>query len=569
MRAGPRGRLIWITLGWLGAVMLLGVGVWLFPVEGQGPRGGVLALEAASGVNASPMDCAALEQRAIDRDWPLVRREAPAAGWSRQPLAVAVWGLPTLSAAVRQGDLLTCGTLRDARQRDPRFTAGVGAVLHPAAGSMDAVEVRVAPSYSMLWPAVVHIGDPVDALRADRLRWMLRTGVVAALLVLLASTLLAFGSTRPGSLMVFMAATTGFLVWSLEISALAGYPQRWLAPQGLHFLLVVALPLPIVAGFAHSLLIQANVERHHALAERFSLGFLLASLLTLPLLAVLPRTAIANSVAAIEILLLIVAMVLLVCAVTIWRNRRDAITLALAVVPFALVTIGSLAGSSTVQLWKIELVLLCGAWLAIVSHLVAARRQSRVNRDLELMKHLASTDDLTGLPNRRAVLAALDVEFARARSRGDEAGLPIAVLDLDHFKRINDSLGHPIGDRCLVHFARSVQPLIRRGDMIGRTGGEEFVLLLPGASLEEAARILAKIRQTLAHSTDIGGHPIALHFTAGLTDAASHPNPETALQVADRLLYRAKDEGRERIVCDQLLPDSLASGPQAMPTQRA
>jgi diguanylate cyclase len=548
--------------------MLLGAGVGLFGAESPAPRGAVLALQATEASRLDAPDCAAMAQRAEDWGWPVVRQEAPAEGWPRGPLAVAAWGLPTLAAVVRQGEVLSCGTMRDARRRDPRFTAGVGAVLHPAVGSRDPVEVWVTPSYSALWPAVVHIGDPVDALRADRLRWMLRTGVVAALLVLLASTALAFGSTRPGSLMVFMAATAGFLVWSLEVSGLAGYPQRWLAPQGLHFLLMVALPLPIVAGFAHSLLIQADVERHHHRSERLSLGFLLASLLTLPLLAVLPRTAVASSVAAIEVLLLLICIGLLGCTVTVWRKRRDALTLALAVVPFTVVIVGSLVGSTVVQVWKIELVLLCGAWLAIVSHLVAARRQSRVNRDLELMKHLASTDDLTGLPNRRAVLAALDVEFARARSRGDPVGLPIAVLDLDHFKRINDSLGHPIGDRCLVHFARSVQPLIRRGDMIGRTGGEEFVLLLPGATLEEAARILEKIRKTLARATDVGGHPIVLHFSAGLTDAAGHPNPEAALQVADRLLYRAKDEGRERVVCDRLLPQTQPR-PQARPTQRA
>ena len=85
-------------------------------------------------------------------------------------------------------------------------------------------------------------------------------------------------------------------------------------------------------------------------------------------------------------------------------------------------------------------------------------------------------------------------------------------------------------------------------------------IMLWGRPYGEADRILTAIRQELARSTAIDGHPIALHFSAGLTDAASHASPEVALQVADRLLYRAKEEGRERTVCDGPVSSAQAAG---------
>jgi len=535
-----------LVLAWLLLIvvlaMLLGLGSHAMP------ENRLLSINAVEGAGLESVDCAAMEARARERNWPGVVREAPPQGWSREPLAVAVWGLPSVSAVIRHGDTLTCGTLRNARHRDPRFQAGVGSVLVPAAGDTAPVEVLVSPSFSSLWPPVVHVGSAVDALQQDNLRWMLRVGVCAGLLVLLLSTLLAFGSTRPTSMLVFAGATVGFLAWALEMSAISSYPVRWLVPERFQLAVLLGLPLPVVAGFARSLLIQADVQHYHRAMERLSLALLWAALATLPLLLLLPRTAALVVLPAAELLPLLLGAGVLVGAATVWRRRHDTRIIAGAVVPFVVVTTGSLMHVQWVLAWKIELLLLCGFWLALISHLVAAQRQSRVNRDLVLMKRLASTDDLTGLPNRRAVQSTLELEYARARALG--ASLPLAVIDLDHFKRINDSYGHPVGDQVLAHFASAVRPLVRRGDLIGRTGGEEFVLLLPGASMEGAVAILEALRDGLAAPFEVAGHRISLGFSAGLTDAACHAGPDAALHVADALLYRAKDAGRGRTECD-------------------
>jgi diguanylate cyclase (GGDEF)-like protein len=157
----------------------------------------------------------------------------------------------------------------------------------------------------------------------------------------------------------------------------------------------------------------------------------------------------------------------------------------------------------------------------------------------------SQTDQLTGLPNRRHILGLLDEALAANEDAG--SGLCVAVIDIDHFKAINDAHGHEAGDAVLEHFARSCREKVRAQDRLGRTGGEEFLLLLPEVRLDAAVRIIDRIRDgfpaaMLRHS----GLELPCTFSAGVTEAQPDDDRSSILRRADRALYAAKEEGRNR-----------------------
>ncbi len=193
---------------------------------------------------------------------------------------------------------------------------------------------------------------------------------------------------------------------------------------------------------------------------------------------------------------------------------------------------------------------------AIIAGIEALRRQGRVRIDLErerdklieTLREQSSTDFLTGLPNRRAFFEAAQAEMARARRHG--FGLVLLLLDVDHFKRVNDQLGHTAGDLALVAVAGVLHQGMRQGDLAARLGGEEFVALLSHCSLEAGMAFAERLREAIqAEAIDVGGGQAALHLTVsiGLADSGSHGHELEALVArADEAMYRAKHAGRNR-----------------------
>jgi diguanylate cyclase (GGDEF)-like protein len=165
---------------------------------------------------------------------------------------------------------------------------------------------------------------------------------------------------------------------------------------------------------------------------------------------------------------------------------------------------------------------------------------------LEELAKRASTDGLTGLANRKSFLQRLEAELARLDGRHP---LAVIMMDIDHFKRINDTHGHPFGDDVLRRVASVLGKAIRRGDSVGRYGGEEFVLFLPMAdpvkAMEGAERFRRMIRQTkFLH----GGREVAVTASFGIACAPGHGNgPEDLLKRADEALYLSKQRGRDRV----------------------
>jgi diguanylate cyclase (GGDEF)-like protein len=184
-----------------------------------------------------------------------------------------------------------------------------------------------------------------------------------------------------------------------------------------------------------------------------------------------------------------------------------------------------------------------------------AQHQERValeaERDklIERLRVQSSTDFLTSLPNRRAFFEAAEAELSRARRHGH--GLVLLLLDVDHFKRINDTLGHVAGDRALVALAEVLKLSARQGDIAARLGGEEFVVLLSHCEREDGLRFAERLRETVSSTpVDVGEGqaPLRITVSIGLADARAHGvGLDQLLSRADRAMYRAKNAGRDRI----------------------
>jgi diguanylate cyclase (GGDEF)-like protein len=175
---------------------------------------------------------------------------------------------------------------------------------------------------------------------------------------------------------------------------------------------------------------------------------------------------------------------------------------------------------------------------AQLSALVVARTAyllRHVQRQSERLRDLALEDPLTGLPNRRALQSYLADALARARR--DRHPISVALLDLDRFKLFNDEYGHGAGDHLLKSAAAAWKEQIRASDMLARMGGEEFVLVLPDADVEQATAVVEKLRAVT---------PLAQKFSSGVCEWDGDALPEELLQCADAAMYSAKRAGGDR-----------------------
>ena len=177
------------------------------------------------------------------------------------------------------------------------------------------------------------------------------------------------------------------------------------------------------------------------------------------------------------------------------------------------------------------------------------RALDRLSGELQVR---ATTDVLTGLPNRQTVLDALEHEHARiARSAPHRSnpGLTIAVLDLDHFKRINDTLGHQAGDDVLRQFAQRLQSKLRPYDIAGRTGGEEFLVVFPDTNLTDGLVAAERLRAAVAGAPFTAGEkPLPVTVSVGIaTLHNTMERVEALIARADAALYEAKAAGRDRV----------------------
>jgi diguanylate cyclase (GGDEF)-like protein len=182
----------------------------------------------------------------------------------------------------------------------------------------------------------------------------------------------------------------------------------------------------------------------------------------------------------------------------------------------------------------------------IGEHFWHQSRREMLQENFERMRQ-ANTDPLTKLPNRRFLEA---VFFERAmEDPSSYFPLSTVAVDIDHFKRVNDKFGHDVGDEVLIHFCDLMRQTVRNTDVVARTGGEEFLVLFPHASLSQAVKLAEKMRRHIEDNPFIKGdinHAITASF--GVATALTDSNIHATLKLADDNLYTAKNSGRNRVV---------------------
>ncbi|HKU56598.1 MAG TPA: diguanylate cyclase [Gaiellaceae bacterium] len=180
---------------------------------------------------------------------------------------------------------------------------------------------------------------------------------------------------------------------------------------------------------------------------------------------------------------------------------------------------------------------------SLAAHAVVALENARLHG---MVERQALVDGLTGLANRRAAADALHAETARAQRL--QTPLAVVLADLDGFKDVNDEYGHAVGDEVLRTFADVLRRTLRESDVAGRWGGEEFLLLLPGAGEEGAVQLAERIRLTLADRSIPGAPGLSVTASFGVAEYAGESNGDDLVVAADGALYRAKRAGKDRVV---------------------
>ena len=177
----------------------------------------------------------------------------------------------------------------------------------------------------------------------------------------------------------------------------------------------------------------------------------------------------------------------------------------------------------------------------------AEKQINELSAKLDYISEVAHQDFLTGALNRRGMDEAIDREFERA----DRHNTPIslAMIDIDHFKKINDTMGHSTGDTALAHLAKVVKSILRSTDVLARYGGEEFVILLPGSKQNDAVNVVAGIQRDLTKNFFLHNNErVLITFSAGVAERVTGENIDSVLPRADAALYIAKQSGRNRVV---------------------
>lgn len=172
---------------------------------------------------------------------------------------------------------------------------------------------------------------------------------------------------------------------------------------------------------------------------------------------------------------------------------------------------------------------------------------ARLQQELDRVSAQARHDTLTGSLNRKGLDEVMERELARARRQGTP--LCLALLDVDNFKQINDRLGHDIGDAALIHLADITRQVMRPQDMLGRYGGEEFVLVLPDTTLSQGVEAMQRLQRELSTRIFLqGSEKVLITFSAGVAEIEADETSTEALRRADQGMYLAKRSGKNRVM---------------------
>jgi diguanylate cyclase (GGDEF)-like protein len=540
----------------------------------EGARGTRLAvLDAGAATDASAVLSGALDERFQQLTPPLMRAADDRADWYRLQLADD-WSAATPPLLAITGDVrarlvvylpptYTPHSVSPyAADLDPRYSRHAIVFELPRdlrAGQSIYFETGAPGQTQPMRARVVAQGDyQIEDLRHVRLSVFFASVQLSMLLVILCFWLVL----RDRVFAYFVFYIAGQLVYQLaatgELYALPG--AALLAPLSYHpgqFAAIVsaALSISFMLDFAD---LPRNVPRlARALAWMRWPYLVLAIALWIPWLQ--PDRWLPN---AVNLMLVLTTSGALVAGWLAWRRgSRQAGFFLISWLPLLCLTVlrvAQLIFGLPLPTWLEYGFPATMAYAAIVIAIGLADRTLQARRERDQAHRLAEFDPLTGMLNRRAIQTRLRVAFADAR----QSHHPLAVLylDLDHFKRINDSHGHAAGDRVLAVAAAAMQAELRECDWLGRYGGEEFLVVLPDAAELVARTIAERIRVRVSESpVQQGETELRLSISVGIAALdESTPTVEALIEHADIALYRAKAQGRNRVV--QYQPGERAVG---------
>ncbi len=186
----------------------------------------------------------------------------------------------------------------------------------------------------------------------------------------------------------------------------------------------------------------------------------------------------------------------------------------------------------------------------------AEKRIDELTAELDYIGQVAHQDYLTGALNRRGMDEALEREFNRADRHNTT--LCVAMLDIDHFKKLNDTLGHTTGDEALTHLVKVLKEVLRTTDVLARYGGEEFIIILPDTPKDEAVKVITRVQRELTKNFFMHNNErVLITFSAGVAERVGDETPEVLIPRADAALYKAKHSGRNRVIAAENLPETL------------
>lgn len=483
--------------------------------------------------------------QALDRQATL---QAPPGGWPGTPQAVVVFNIFRGEVMISHGERLTCGDMFDARTRDSRFRAGVGQVVVPEAGNTEPVIVAWQAPLRPEWVPTIKLGAPSPLQQLDTARLLMRAACMAVGLSLALSALMGWLATRDRVFLYYTASCILFFVWQAMLTGLIGYPYPWWPLGNGLAQWQVGLTLAVTALMLTSLWYLCAGHLLLDFSRRLIPWLLLlvgVCALSLPLLPMPVLAALAITPQVVMVLggVLIVAVALLAQL----RGLRSGLLGLVGLIPFMALVVAELIGAQILVTYRVEYMQLVATWLLMITAYALNQRLGLLRVQRDEMHRLASTDAMTGLSNRRSGMLRLAQLQAEAAASGQP--LTIGFLDVDHFKSINDTYGHDIGDQVLVAVSRVLAESVRSIDDAARMGGEEFMLLLPGVDSEAALARMEAIRERLTQIQLRAAAP-GLNVTAsiGVAQWGRQDNDAVSLlRRADQAMYTAKQAGRNRV----------------------
>ena len=333
--------------------------------------------------------------------------------------------------------------------------------------------------------------------------------------------------TTPVAWGITLASIVTFLVFWLPVRA--GLTQRMKDP---------------VLTFPHALATLCLCVTAYVMLDehRVNVLVLMAQVIVVAMLRLRPK----------QVLGLGVVATLMLCGAFAWVDWRDT-------------SVGMLTkGVTHLMVGGASLLLLSlvGKWVSDIRTEISEQAKE-LRKTVLTVRQMATLDQLTGLLNRRVMLEGLEAERQLAERHGTQ--WCVALIDLDHFKQVNDRHGHPTGDAVLKGFADLARQHLRAVDQVGRWGGEEFLVLFPQTRLNEAHASLERLRKAL-NAWRLPDHPtLQMSFSAGLVQAEPEDTIDQVVERADKTMYQAKASGRNRSVWAPVLTPSLFGNPVPPP----